>query len=110
MIRDYCYVGDVVKANLLSLERGSGDFFNIGTGLETKTLTLYEKIQQVFESIKGTGLETLAAPLRNLARPGDIPRSCLRIEKAVTVLGWRPETVLDQGLRKTMEWRIGQGT
>jgi len=26
MVRDYCYVGDVVKANLLALEKGSGDF------------------------------------------------------------------------------------
>ena len=44
MVRDYCYVGDVVKANLDAIEKGSGDCFNIGTGVGTKTLILYNII------------------------------------------------------------------
>ena len=53
MIRDYCYVGDAVRANLLSLGRGSGDFFNIGTGQETKTLTLYRRSNRCLNASKG---------------------------------------------------------
>ena len=46
MIRDYCFVGDVVQANILALTQGPGDFFNIGTGKETRTQQLYETIFQ----------------------------------------------------------------
>ena len=49
MVRDYCYVGDVVKANLLALEKGAGDFFNIGTGVGTKTSELYDAIFKAFK-------------------------------------------------------------
>ena len=41
MIRDYCFVGDVVKANLLALNKGKNDTFNIGTGKEINTLDLF---------------------------------------------------------------------
>ena len=44
MIRDYCFVGDIVKANLTALEKGDSDFFNIGTGKGIKTQELYEII------------------------------------------------------------------
>ena len=51
MVRDYCYVGDVVKANLLALEKGAGDFFNIGTGVGTKTSELYNAIVKTFKEM-----------------------------------------------------------
>ena len=52
MVRDYCYVGDVVRANLLALEKGSGDFFNIGTGVGTKTSALYDTIFKAFMEVR----------------------------------------------------------
>jgi UDP-glucose 4-epimerase len=44
MTRDYCYVEDVARANLLALDRGNGEILNLGTGIETSTRTLYEMI------------------------------------------------------------------
>src|SRR4030043_619735 len=50
MERDYCYVGDVVKANIIALKRGSTSLFNIGTGISTKTLNLYNAIHKIVDN------------------------------------------------------------
>lgn len=108
MIRDYCFVGDVVKANLLALEKGSGDFFNIGTGRGTKTLALYKIIFEAFKKVKATVPESLSVPERQVARAGDLTRSCLVVEKASRLLGWIPQTDLEEGIDKTLKWRLRQ--
>ncbi|MFO7984684.1 MAG: NAD-dependent epimerase/dehydratase family protein [Desulfatiglandaceae bacterium] len=105
MVRDYCYVGDIVSANLLALTGGSGDFFNIGTGVQTRTLNLYHMIFEAFQEIS-TVRKELATPEEAVARPGDLTRSCLMVEKARQSLGWLPEVDLGNGLRKTLKWRL----
>jgi len=109
MVRDYCYVGDVVRANLTALENGSGDFFNIGTGVGTRTLHLYRTIFEIFQERIPELPDELATPDRRIARPGDLRKSCLVIEKARRVLGWAPKTGLREGIRKTLTWRLNQG-
>jgi UDP-glucose 4-epimerase len=108
MIRDYCFVGDIVKANLIALEKGSGDFFNIGTGRGTKTLSLYNITFDAFRGARANVSDRLASPKREIARKGDLSKSCLVVEKARRVLGWIPETDLKEGIRKTLEWRLNQ--
>jgi UDP-glucose 4-epimerase len=110
MIRDYCYVGDVVKANLIALEKGGGDFFNIGTGRGTKTLSLYNIAFDAFKAARPNVSERLASLKREIARQGDLSKSCLVVEKAQRVLGWTPETDLKEGIRKTLEWRLNQSS
>ncbi|RLB19140.1 MAG: UDP-glucose 4-epimerase [Deltaproteobacteria bacterium] len=108
MVRDYTFVGDVVEANKKALTRGSLDCFNIGTGRETKTLELYKTIFQIFEKRSGKSLDFLSMPVRALARPGDLTKSCLVAEKAREILGWKSATTLAEGIQKTWEWRTGQ--
>jgi UDP-glucose 4-epimerase len=104
MARDYCYVGDVVKANLLALDRGGADFFNIGTGKSTRTLQLFKTIYDGVKKVKPDLSGGLADPLRQEARPGDLKQSCLVVEKARRALGWEPQTSLEEGIRRTLEW------
>jgi len=104
MIRDYCFVGDVVKANLLALDQGQNHAFNIGTGKETNTLDLFQIIFEEVKKVKRDLDDKLREPKRELARPGDITKSCLVVEKARSGLGWRPETSLTQGIKATLEW------
>lgn len=108
MIRDYCFVGNVVKANLKALTQGEGDFFNIGTGKETKTLDLYDVIYEAVREIKPDLPEALSRLSTLAARPGDIRRSCLVAGKAKNGLGWRPETDLATGIRLTLQWWLGE--
>jgi UDP-glucose 4-epimerase len=108
MIRDYCFVGDVVKANLLALDHGENDIFNIGNQKGTNTLDLFHIVFEEVKKVKIDLTDNLHEPKRELARPGDITQSCLVAEKAKNVLGWRPETSLEEGIRATLEWYQGR--
>ena len=108
MVRDYCFVGDVVQANIAAIQKGSDEFVNIGTGVGTKTLTLYRTIVEAFRDAGWTIPRELESPEGREARPGDLTRSCLRVEKAHGLLGWVPETDLKRGIHKTLAWRLEQ--
>ena len=106
MLRDYCFVGDVVKANLLALDKGSGQAFNIGTGVATCTADLFG---HVFRSLKKRLHETpsaLGIPAKGPARMGDLRRSCLNIDKARTLLGWSPSATIADGVEQTVRWSL----
>jgi UDP-glucose 4-epimerase len=105
MIRDYCYVGDVVKANLKALSKGNGECINIGSGRGTRTVELYTIIYEKVRKIRPDLPSALAVPERRHARPGDLKRSCLSVGKASEVLGWTPQTGLEEGIHLTLEWR-----
>jgi UDP-glucose 4-epimerase len=94
-VRDYVYVGDVVRAALAAAEH-SGGVYNVGTGLATSVLELAAACRRV------TGSE-LAHEFAD-ARPGELQRSVLDPSAAGRELDWRPEVELDQGLRETWDW------
>ncbi len=106
MTRDYCYVGDAAKANILALSSGHGETINIGTSLETTTGTLYREILDIMRSHGLANDKKFDSPLRGAARPGDLRRSALDISKAAAVLGWSPEYDLKQGLQETIKHEI----
>ena len=93
--RDYVYVGDVVTATLAAAEHAGG-VLNIGTGVETSVLDLYERIQ------RAAGVER--DPEFADARPGELQRSVLDASLAKRELGWEPEHSLDEGLAETWAW------
>jgi UDP-glucose 4-epimerase len=95
--RDYVYVGDVARATLAAI--GKEGVFNIGTGIETSVLELYERCRRVAES----KLEAQHAD----ARLGELQRSVLDISRAERELGWRPQVGLEDGLRRTWESLAG---
>ncbi len=106
MLRDYLFVGDVARANLLALETGSGEAFNIGTGVATSTRALYDQIFASINDKTGSLGEALSEPAEGGVREGDIRRSCLDVHSAMAGLGWKPEVDLKAGIDKTVEWRV----
>jgi len=94
--RDYVYVGDVVRANLAALTRGSGIAVNIGTGVETSVNTLF----RILRDLTGSEQEELHGP----AMPGEQLRSCLENRLASEELGWYPEMSLEEGLARTVSF------
>lgn len=93
--RDYVFVGDVARATLAALDSPTGGVFNIGTGTPTSVLDLYEVCRHV------TGSDM--APIHEPARAGELQRSVLDAALADSVLGFRPETSLAQGVATTWE-------
>jgi UDP-glucose 4-epimerase len=94
--RDYVYVGDVVRANLLALDYSRNDYFNIGTGVETDVNTIFHRLNEA----AGAGMQEHHGP----AKEGEQMRSVLSNEKARRLLEWRPRVSLDEGLKETVEW------
>jgi len=95
--RDFIFVKDVVRANLLAAEADTpGETFNICTGHETTLLDLLEELSQLSPHQPEVRFE---AP-----RSGDIYRSAGCPEKAAGKLGFRAETSLAKGLAQTVEW------
>jgi len=104
--RDYVYVGDVVRANLLALRSNKIGSFNVGTAKETNTLSLFRKIKKLTGAkIREVhGLPTNQKNRSGGLLPGEQKRSVLSFKKIQREFGWRPIVTLDLGLKKTVEW------
>jgi len=92
--RDYVFIDDVVKANLLALNIPNNHpdpVFNVGTGIETTLNTLYKKIADL--------LNKKSQPIYLPDRPGELIKFCLDVSKAKKELGWEQKVKLDQGLK-----------
>ena len=94
--RDYVYVGDVVAANVAALDSSFIGAINIGTGVETDVVTIFQHLRQAV----GSDREATHGP----AKTGEQRRSCLDARRAVHVLGWRPQVMLADGLQRTAEY------
>jgi UDP-glucose 4-epimerase len=94
--RDYVYVGDVVAANAAALDSAFVGAVNIGTGVETDVVMIFDHLRRAV----GSPIEAVHGP----AKPGEQRRSCLDARLAARVLGWRPQTTLADGLLRTAEY------
>ena len=94
--RDYVYVDDVVAAMLLAMDHDGGGIYNVGSGIETSVLDLYEAIQ----AASGIRCEPVLAP----ARLGELQRSVLDPALAGRELGWQAQRPLAGGLADTWRW------
>jgi UDP-glucose 4-epimerase len=95
-VRDYLYVEDVVEANVLALDRGSGEIVNLGTGVATS-------VNDIFRELKRQ-IGFAGEPVYEAARAGEIQRIYLDATRARRVLGWAPKVTFAEGLRRTVEW------
>jgi nucleoside-diphosphate-sugar epimerase len=96
--RDFVYVKDVVRANLLAAEapEAAGQAFNVCSGKETSLIDLLEVLAEV---LPGSPPPQFAPP-----RSGDIYRSLGDPSLAVRTLGFTAETSLADGLAETVAW------
>lgn len=94
--RDFVYVGDCVRANLLALERGDGEIYNIGCGRGTSVNEIYAKLKE----ITGYTLDAQHGP----PKAGETFKIYLDATKAERELGWKPLVSLDEGMRQTVDF------
>jgi UDP-glucose 4-epimerase len=94
--RDFVYVGEIARANVLALTRGSGEILNLGSGVGTSINRVFHHLKEITDFPQ----EGEYAP----AQPGDVFRTYLDAEKAQEVLGWRNEVELEEGLERTVAY------
>lgn len=102
--RDFTYVGDCARANLLALEHPqAGGIYNVGTGAPTT-------INEVFAALKTlTGYTGVAT--HGPARLGETRFIYLDSRKLRAELGWQPAVDLNEGLARTVEYfRVSERT
>ena len=93
--RDFVYVSDVARANLLALDKGDGEIFNIGAGRGTN-------VNQIFDHLSELTHYPLPAA-HGPAKLGEVYKIYLDASKAKQVLAWEPQVKLDEGLGRTVE-------
>ena len=96
-IRDYVYVGDIARANLLALTAGAG-VYHIGTGIETTN-------QQVFDAI-AKAFNWQVPPRYEGARSGDVARSVLACAKALRELNWQSQITIEKGIELLRDYAL----
>ena len=94
--RDFIYVGDVVRANVLALSCNGGGVFNIGSSRETTIKQLFKELAD----IAVVKFQEKYGPPKN----GEQRRSVIDFKHAQKVLGWSPQVSLEEGLGKTVDY------
>ena len=94
--RDYVYVGDVVRANLLALDHDYVGCLNVGTGVEVSVNGLYGFIK----AATGYGGEKVHGP----AKAGEQFRSVVDCKLIKDAFGWSPAVALPEGIRETVAY------
>ncbi len=95
--RDFTYIQDAVSANLLAAERGhSGEVYNIGGGARITVNNVLELLER---------LTAKSARARyNEPQKGDVTHTYADTQKAQKELTFRPNTPLEDGLKRQIEW------
>jgi nucleoside-diphosphate-sugar epimerase len=98
--RDFTYIEDVVRANLLAATAtgGSGRAYNIGAGQRTTVLDLARAIMNI------TGFS--GEPDHREPRAGDVPHSLADTTAMKQAFDWNASTTIDQGLRAAAEYYV----
>lgn len=99
--RDLLYVEDAAMGIIASLDSPeSNQVLNLGSGVEVSIRELAETICQI------VGLESEI--VWDTTKPGGAPRRFLDISRARRSLGFQPQTILRDGLQKTVDWYMKQ--
>lgn len=106
--RDFCYVDNVVQANLLAAlaprPESRNEVYNIACGEATSLVQLHRGIRQAF--LAGSPGNGPRPPLHRPFRKGDVRHSLASIAKARSLLGYRPTDLIGGGLAKTVNWYL----
>ena len=97
--RDFTFVGDIARGILLAgtSENALGQTINLGQGKEIAVRDLADKIKKVTK-------KTDAEIVFDEPRPGDVHRLYADSTKARELLGFVPQTDLEDGLKKLCQW------
>lgn len=92
--RDYVFVEDIARANLLALRKGKNEVLNFGSGAQTSDKKLFDLI--------AVELKFRQKPVYAPFRKGEIYKTALDAGRAKKIIGWQPKTSLLKGIKITL--------
>ena len=105
--RDFCYVENVVQANILAATTETPEalnqVYNVALGDRTTLIQLYDLIQR---NLALCGIENGLRPMFQAFRPGDVRHSQADIGKAQRLLGYTPAARVEESIAKSVAWYL----
>jgi UDP-glucuronate 4-epimerase len=97
--RDFTFIDDIVRGTVMALKKVGYEIINLGAGRKPISLnSMIEKLDNLLG--KSSNIE------RKLSHLADMNETWADINKATSLLGWKPEFSFDEGLKKTVEWYL----
>ena len=96
--RDYTYIDDIIAGVRAAIDYSRTDYEVINLG-ESRTVELRELIS-LLEKELGLPARIDRQPLQ----PGDVPQTFADITKARQILGYNPQTQIETGIKRFVEW------
>ncbi len=95
-LRDFVYVEEIARANVLALAAGGSGTYNLGTGVPTDIVTIFRELARLTAYIQ--------PEQHGPAKAGEVRATYLDATRARRALGWEPQTSLTDGLARTVEY------
>ena len=105
--RDFCFIENTVQANILAAttqnDEAKNQVYNVAVGDRT---TLNDLFNAINAALNKNGVTYTKEPVYRDFRAGDVRHSQASIEKIKSLLGYKPEFVIGQGIDQAMPWYI----
>ncbi len=97
--RDFISVHDVVEANMLAMEKSSGDYeaFNVGSGVPRTIASVAEDLARLLG-------KSIAPDITKKFRKGDVRHCYADLSKIKKKIGFKPQVSFDAGMKELIEW------
>ena len=92
--RDYMFVTDIARANLLAIRKGIHETINLGWGKKITDRTIFKTIAEA--------LDYHGKPMYAPYRKGEVYQIAIKAERAKKILGWSPKITFAEGIKKTI--------
>jgi len=101
-MRDFVFVGDVARANLLAMEREEANYqvFNVGTGTGTTVMEFACLLRDAYDA-------KVDPVTPGEFRPSDF-RHLIADNSRIMTLGWKPTVSVAEGVRRYADWILSK--
>jgi len=97
MMRDFTYIDDIIDGTVAAMNKCTGfSIYNLG---ESRPITVNDLIAEIEKALGKKAVKEYLPP-----QPGDVERTFADVTKAVNELGYKPNTTIQTGLAKFVEW------
>ena len=96
--RDFSFVEDIARGTILALKNVGYEIINLGSDRPVSINQVIGFIEELVE--KKAKIDYLDS------HPADVPATWADINKAREILGWQPQVMLEEGLKRSVDWYV----